>query len=97
MSLSARVSINYEKDESGAPPGEQQAQEACAFCGWAFETTQGDNRLARRLLSGRWDGRFLVCPPGCRVERDWDGGIFRAGGRQENEGDSKPEVVEVGQ
>lgn len=76
---------------------EQQAQEACAFCGWAFETTQGDNRLAGRLLSGRWDGRFLVCPPGCRVERDWDGGIFRAGGRQENEGDSKPEVVEVGQ
>lgn len=66
---------------------EQQAREAAAFCGWMFETAQGDNCLAEQLLSGGWYGHFLFCPPGCRIERDWEGGIFRVGGKGEHKGD----------
>lgn len=58
---------------------ERQAQKAAAFCGWAFETTQGDSRLTEQLVSGGWDQRFLVCPPGHRIDRDWEGRIFCVG------------------
>jgi len=58
--------------ETGLEPDdwfEAQARAEAAEKGWTFEKVRGDLELFRGLLSGSWDdARYLVVPPGGRIE-----------------------------
>jgi hypothetical protein len=56
----------------------QRAQAEAAGKNWSFSKLTGDLTLFRRLLSGEWDGDFLVVPPGSRIEPTYDQEIVKA-------------------
>ena len=57
---------------------ERQARHMADEKGWKYEKVAGDMSLLRRLVDGLWDDRrFLVVPPGHRVEACHDEQIIR--------------------
>ena len=57
---------------------EQEARARAQENGWAFERIEGEWSLLEGLTHGEWDReRFLVVPPGHRVEATGDETIFR--------------------
>jgi hypothetical protein len=58
---------------------ERRAREQAAERGWAFEKLDGDMSLLQSLVDGPWDDeRFLVVPPGCKIEVSYDDKIIKA-------------------
>lgn len=59
--------------------GYRDYAKACAsHLGWNWLEPGGDAGLLRAFLAGEWDEeRFLVVPPGRRVEASWDEGVIR--------------------
>ncbi len=44
------------------------ARKVADFWGWTLEEISGSHALLQRLLSGDWDGQFVVVEPGAQVE-----------------------------
>ncbi len=68
--------------EMGVEPDDRfelHARQVAADRGWRFQKLQGDMRLIQSLVDGPWDEeRFLVVPPGHRVEPSFDENVIRA-------------------
>ena len=68
--------------EMGVEPDgsfEREAREEATQRGWAFEKVQGDLRLFRGLVDGKWEEQdFLVVQPGQRIVVKLDNGIIAA-------------------
>lgn len=66
----------------GTPDAKSEADYAksCAdWLGWDFEHLPGDPSLLQGLLTGPWDdARFLVVPPGMKIELAPDASVMRA-------------------
>ena len=62
--------------------GYRQYTRDCARClGWQFDEYPGDQGLLEAFVTGDWDGeRFLVVPPGEKIEPSYDEGIVKAAG-----------------
>jgi len=58
---------------------ERHARQVADDRGWRFQKLQGDMRLIQSLVDGPWDDeRFLVVPPGHRVQPSFDENVVRA-------------------
>ncbi len=68
--------------EMGVEPDdrfEQHTRREAAKVGWKFEKLAGDMTLVQGLVDGPWDEpRFLVVPPGCRLEASFDEAVIKA-------------------
>ena len=70
----AYIEMGIEPDDRFEKKARQQAAEQ----GWKFEKLTGDMSLIQALVDGPWDdARFLVVPPGQRVEASFDEGVIR--------------------
>jgi hypothetical protein len=64
--------------ELGFPEYEKLARDAAAYFGWDFEKVLGDKKFLEDLINGIWDDRFVIVPPGKRIEADYEGELFKA-------------------
>ncbi len=65
-------------DELPFPGYEEYAKNAARYYGWDYDRVKGDISLLKDFISGRWDERFLVVPPGGRIEAEYEGGVIKA-------------------
>ncbi len=60
------------------PEYEEYTKRAAKYFGWKFDKVKGEKQLLEDFLDGKWDDRFLVVPPGGKIEADYEGGIMKA-------------------
>jgi len=57
---------------------EEEAQAAAAERGWEFAVVEGDLRLLRQLVDGKWDDDFAVAQPGETFAATYDDAVLCA-------------------
>lgn len=63
----------------GCPEYTEYARQAAQDFGWAYREIPGDPAYLSALLNGPWDDRrFLICPPGSRIEADYSARKFHS-------------------
>lgn len=75
--------------DSRAPQFCALAQENAGLIGAALQHVPGSNLILEKLVSGRWDGQFVVKEPHCPMSRDTFG--LRPWGREPRGGDGEQE------
>jgi hypothetical protein len=70
------VFVDLGLDNSSAV--EERARTEALNRGWAFERTDGDIVIFRRLLEGDWEDDFLVLQPGQRIEMAFNDDVISA-------------------
>ena len=55
---------------------EQRARQIAEDRHWQFEKLDGDLSLLRRLISGDWNGDFLIVPPGGQIRQSYDDNVI---------------------
>jgi hypothetical protein len=71
----AYISMGIEPDDRF----ERRSREEAAEKGWKYEKLEGDISLLQNLVDGPWDDeRFLVVPPGSKIEVSYDETIIKA-------------------
>lgn len=69
------ISMGIEPDDRF----ERRSREEAAEKGWKYEKLDGDMSLLQALVDGPWDDeRFLVVPPGAKIEVSYDEKIIKA-------------------
>ncbi len=58
------------------PSCREYAKQAAEHFGVKFNVFEGEEDFIRGLISGNWDDRFLVVPPGKKVAAEYDGKIM---------------------
>ncbi|MDL2238375.1 DUF1638 domain-containing protein [Christensenellaceae bacterium OttesenSCG-928-K19] len=86
--MEAEVTDNYDRaayikwPELSFPQHEEYTRDAAKYRGWELDIVEGDSSLLLEFLDGNWEyDKFLVVPPGHRVESDLSGSgkIIKAG------------------
>lgn len=65
-------------DELPFPEYEEYTRRAAQYYGWDYDKVKGDLSLLRDFINGKWDERFLIVPPGGKIEADYEGGVIKA-------------------
>jgi hypothetical protein len=69
------ISMGIEPDDRF----ERRSQEVADEKGWKYEKLEGDLSLLQSLVDGPWDDeRFLVVPPGSKIDVSYDEKIIKA-------------------
>lgn len=64
-------------DELSFPKYERYAQDAAEHFGWEYDCLEGNKGMLEDFISGNWDDRFLVVPPGKKIEADYKGNLIK--------------------
>lgn len=65
-------------DELPFPEYEEYTKRAAQYYGWEYDKVKGDVSLLKDFVNGNWDERFLVVPPGGKIEADYEGNVIKA-------------------
>lgn len=66
-----------EWNDINLPQYENHTKNAAAYFGWDFDKVLGDKKFLEDFVNGVWDERFLICPPGKRIEPDYEGKLIK--------------------
>ena len=64
--------------ELQSPAHEEYAKKAAEHFGWDFDRLEGEKGMLKDFIDGNWDERFLVVPPGKRIEAEYEGNLIKS-------------------